>query len=140
MNLSNNNEETFELASKTWNRVINSATKTGYREGIKDGSLSVFQEGFDRGYKVAFKTSFLIGVYKALANCIATNLEHPMEIENILHATKKGVCYLCETKTKEDKDMHEKSISEIECYQTEHSDRILKVLQNHYNPLLKELN
>jgi hypothetical protein len=102
--------------------------------------MSVFQEGFDRGYKDAFKTAFLVGVYKALANCTVKNLEHPTEIENILSSAKKGLCYICETEAKEATDLSIKPISEVESCQAEHSDKILKILQNYFHPLLKEAN
>ncbi|XP_015120984.1 uncharacterized protein LOC107043846 isoform X2 [Diachasma alloeum] len=87
-------DEALELGSRTWNRVMESASKTGYRDGIDDGSQEVLQSDFDVGYEDGFKTSFILGKYKALA---ALNPQtKPPEIERILEATRRGACHICE--------------------------------------------
>ena len=102
--------------------------------------MSVFQDGFDRGYKEAFKITFLIGIYKGLANCLIKELDHPTEIENLLSKTKRGICYLCEMEIKDAADVPEKTIVEIENCQKEHSSKILKSLEEYFHPLLKKHN
>ncbi|NP_001161252.1 uncharacterized protein LOC100313522 isoform X1 [Nasonia vitripennis] len=135
-----NDEDSLELASKTWNRVIDSASKTGFREGIKDGSMSVFQDGFDRGYKQAFRVTFLLGVYKGLANSMMKDVQLPLQVENILSKSKKGLCYLCEIESKGTTVAPDQSIDEIENCQKDHPDKILQILKDYFDPLFQEQN
>ncbi|XP_058790130.1 uncharacterized protein LOC131663644 [Phymastichus coffea] len=134
-NSCDHHDEDKFLASKTWNKIIDSASKIGYREGIEDGSSTVFQDGFDRGYRDGFKTAFLLGTYKGISDQLTKKLKHPEEIENILSDTKKSVCYLCETQSSADKSSE--SIVEVENCQSEHYNKISKILQDYFDPILK---
>lgn len=112
--------------------------QVGYREGIEDGSASVFQDGFDKGYKDGYKTALLLGVYKGIACQLAKDVKHPEEIANVLSDTKRGICYLCKTQTANEKVS--KPIIEVENCQSEHSSKILKILADYFDPILKEHN
>ena len=115
--------------------------QTGFREGVEAGSTSVFQEGFDEGYKDAFKATFLIGVYKGLANALDKDLKHPEEIENILSQAKKGICYLCANNITNSSDTNSKyTFSQIKNCQKHHFGEILKTVQDYLDPILIKAN
>lgn len=92
------------------------------------------------GYREGFKATFVIGIYKGLASCLPGDLKHPKEIESFLSNTKRGECYLCEREIKKSEDLPDKSITEIEHCQKKHSRKILKVLQDYFNPLFSDHN
>lgn len=55
----------------------------------------MFQEGFDMGYKDAFSMAFMLGRYKGLISSTQQNIELSSIVKDILHETKKGICYIC---------------------------------------------
>ncbi|XP_047360482.1 uncharacterized protein LOC124953317 [Vespa velutina] len=88
-------DEDLFIGYKNWDRLITAASTIGYKEGIEDGQESVFQEGFDMGYKDAFNTAFMLGKYKGLISSMQQNMELSSVVKDILHETKKGICYIC---------------------------------------------
>ncbi|XP_046829548.1 uncharacterized protein LOC124428969 [Vespa crabro] len=93
-------DEDLFIGYKNWDRLITAASTIGYKEGIEDGQESVFQEGFDMGYKDAFNTAFMLGKYKGLINSMQQNMELSSVVKDILHETKKGICYICNEESK----------------------------------------
>lgn len=132
-------EDSLHLAYKNWDRITDAAKKTGYREGIEDGTNSVFQEGFDKGYEEGFQTAFLLGKFKSLLNSIPSNIEHPQDIKEILDKTRRGACRLCATAS-QDSSTEEKSFSEITNEQRAHSMQVLDTLHEYFQPYSKPLN
>ncbi|XP_023292807.2 protein YAE1 [Lucilia cuprina] len=47
-----------EVNENNFEQIKNKATKIGYADGVNDGRESVFQNGFDQGYKDGLRTSF----------------------------------------------------------------------------------
>ena len=123
----------------------------GYREGIDAGSDSILQDGFDSGYAEAFKISFALGQYKALATALPEEVKIPKEIEDILSMTRRGACVLCKTKpqtyirkkTKEKLEKSENSQESLEDViktQREHSAHTIQTLYEYFAPLFKKYN
>ncbi|KAH0556599.1 uncharacterized protein LOC123274601 [Cotesia glomerata] len=133
MNDSSEIDETLEVASKTWDRVIETANKTGFREGVDVGSEAVLQEDFDRGYVDGFKIAYILGKYKGLANSLFKNIEHPKEINDILEKTRRGACHICESQYSGVIQDQAKILAKHE----EHTLKICKILQGYFEPLLK---
>lgn len=102
--------------------------------------MSVYQQGFDKGYDAAFKTALTLGKYKGLATALPKDLEHPPEILEILNVTRKGECCICigEQKDGKSEDLDKKSLTEIIETQKEHSAQVVKTLHDYFQPLLKE--
>ncbi|XP_063977556.1 uncharacterized protein LOC135162722 [Diachasmimorpha longicaudata] len=129
-------DEAIELGSKTWDRVIESASKTGYREGIDEGSQQVLQADFDVGYEDGFKTSFILGKYKALA---ALNPQkNPPEIERILEATRRGECHICRLESSG--EINQLESAEAIKQHKGHVIGVIKKLNDYFAPLLEEKN
>ncbi|KAL2738393.1 yae1 domain-containing protein 1 [Vespula maculifrons] len=101
-------DEDLFIGYKNWNRLITAASTIGYKEGIEDGEESVFQEGFDMGYKDAFNIAFMLGKYKGLISSTQQNVELSSFVKNILHETKKGICYICNEES-QSKDINEQT-------------------------------
>ncbi|XP_075148753.1 uncharacterized protein LOC142222480 [Haematobia irritans] len=57
-------DETFNISENNFERIQNKASKIGYADGVTDGRDSVFQTGFDLGYKDGLRTSFEIEKYR----------------------------------------------------------------------------
>ncbi|CAL7949628.1 unnamed protein product [Xylocopa violacea] len=132
-------EDSLDLASKEWNHVMDTAKKSGYREGVIDGENSVFQEGFDIGYKEGFQTAFLLGKFKSLLNTISQDEKHPQNIKEILNKTRKGICHICMTES-ESVNNKQKSFSEIINEQRTHSINVLDTLYQYFQPYVKQIN
>lgn len=134
-------EDNLLVAAKNWNRIIDAAKKTGYREGIEHGSESAFQQGFDEGYKDGFKIAFLLGKFKSLINNTATNAELPFDIKEILDKTRRGECYLCKLESENtQKDIQNKPYSQIVSAQKMHLNKVIERLYQHFQPIIKQLN
>ncbi|PBC33919.1 uncharacterized protein LOC108003963 [Apis cerana] len=131
-------EDSLKIASKEWNRIINAATKDGYREGIEDGSNSVFQESFNNGYKEGFQIAFILGKFKSLLNIISRDVEHPQNINEILDKIKRGICHICVTEFQNIND--QKIFSEIINEQRSYSLKVLQTLYQYFQPYVKQLN
>lgn len=135
-------ENPVELSEKNWNRVIDAATKAGYREGIEEGKQSVFQEGFDIGYEDALKTAFLLGKYKGLATGLNGHLNTSSPVNEILEKTRRGACYICVKESEKGKDKAEDYIEpplqELRNEQKIHSEKVIGTLHEHFENLLKE--
>ncbi|XP_076656602.1 uncharacterized protein LOC143361242 [Halictus rubicundus] len=133
-------EESLDIATKDWNRVINTAKKVGYKEGIESGSDSVFQEGFDKGYEEGFKTAFNLGKLKSLLNTIAQDTEHPQDIKEILDKTRRGACHTCSMVSKNPNYETDKPFSEVIDEQRQHSTKIIQRLCQHFHLNEKDFN
>lgn len=131
----NTDDECLDLGSKTWNRIVTAAIKTGYREGVEEGSNTVLQSDFDIGYVDGFQVAFILGKYKAIANLYLNDIQHPQEIVDIINTTKRGACYIC----KLEQDSKNLDLRAIELHQ-EHTNMILNKLYNYFSPLLKNKN
>lgn len=132
-------DDSLNIATKDWNRAIDIAKKHGYREGIENGVNSVFQEGFDKGYEEAFETAFILGKFKSLLNVIPQDVILPEHIKKILDKTRRGACYICMIESQGKNDM-QKSFSQIINEQKKHSLNIIKILDEYFQPYVKELN
>ncbi|KAF7990843.1 hypothetical protein HCN44_000648 [Aphidius gifuensis] len=131
----NSDDESLELGSKSWNRIFTAAIKTGYREGVEEGSSTVLQSDFDIGYVDGFKIAFILGKYKAIANLYLKDTQHPQEIIDILNTTKRGACYIC----KLEQNSENLDPQAIELHK-EHTTKILNKLYDYFLPLLKNKN
>lgn len=132
-------EDVLDIAQKDWSRVINAASKAGYRDGIEDGSESVFQEGFDKGYEDAFKTAFVLGKFKSLLN--VTDEKHPSEIKQILDKTRRGACNICKLESQQQKeDVDKMPFSEIVTQQKMYSEEVIKKLHEHFKHIIERLS
>ncbi|KZC06177.1 hypothetical protein WN55_10086 [Dufourea novaeangliae] len=133
-------EESLHVAAKNFVRIINAAKKGGYREGVENGSDSVFQEGFDRGFEEGFKHGFVLGKFKSLLSVMPQNTEHPQDIKEILDKTRRGICYIC---SKEPLIMNheiQKPYVEIIDEQKRYSTKVMQRLHQYFQPYLKDLN
>ncbi|EFN79931.1 uncharacterized protein LOC105187314 [Harpegnathos saltator] len=134
-------DDSLDIASKSCKRVVDIATKTGYREGVQDGEDSVLQESFDIGYKDGFKTAFILGKYKGLSHALSSNIKHPVDIAATLDKTKRGICWICKMESENTTYNYENiSFSEILKNQKKHSTEVLNKLHEHFQPVLKESN
>ncbi|XP_043254841.1 uncharacterized protein LOC122398748 [Colletes gigas] len=133
-------EESLNIAGKDWNRIRSAAEKGGYREGIDNGSESVFQEGFDIGYEEAFKTAFVLGKFKSLLNAVPHNMKHPQNISEILDKTRRGACHICEMEFQNKNDDTQKQFSDIINDQRAHSIKVIETLYGYFQPYIRDLN
>ncbi|KAL6263965.1 hypothetical protein P5V15_004046 [Pogonomyrmex californicus] len=134
-------DDSLYVASKCWERVMNVAAKTGYREGMQDGADSVLQNGFDIGFKDGFKTAFMLGRYKGLAIVsMPSTLEHPADVTAILDKTRRGACWICSIESQsETSNLPETApFSEILNEQRMHSTKIISRLCEYFKPVLKK--
>lgn len=134
-------DDTIEVASKSWQRMKDAAIKAGYREGIEDGSQSVFQDGFDKGYETAFNNAFQLGRCKGLSVALPETTEHPRHMQKLIDGAKRGACYLCEETN--DSYLNEvnggtSAFESLVNKQKEHSRKAVKDLQEYLKPLLEE--
>ncbi|XP_065372132.1 uncharacterized protein LOC135964015 [Calliphora vicina] len=53
-----NGTDFYEVNKNNFQQIKRKATKIGYADGVNDGRESVFQSGFDQGYKDGLRTSF----------------------------------------------------------------------------------
>ncbi|XP_005179951.1 uncharacterized protein LOC101901182 [Musca domestica] len=53
-----------EAEENYFQQIKNKAAKIGFADGVADGRDSVFQKGFDLGYKDGFRTSFEIEKFR----------------------------------------------------------------------------
>ncbi|XP_076765642.1 uncharacterized protein LOC143432697 [Xylocopa sonorina] len=132
-------EDSLNLASKEWNQITDTAKKGGYREGVIDGANSVFQEGFDIGYKEGFRTAFMLGKFKSLLNTASQDVKHPQNIKEILNKTRRGICHICMTESESGNNI-EKPFSEIINEQKTHSINVLETLHQYFQPYVKQIN
>ncbi|OAD56917.1 hypothetical protein WN48_02442 [Eufriesea mexicana] len=128
--------DSLNIATQEWNRITDAAKKIGYREGVEDGSNSVFQEGFNIGYREGFQTAFILGKFKSLLNTIPQDVSHPQNITENLDKTKRGACHLCITDTNNAQKIFSKIINEQRLY----SGRVLQTLYQYFQPYVKQLN
>ncbi|XP_051166712.1 uncharacterized protein LOC127284998 [Leptopilina boulardi] len=137
-----NDTEELEIGERTWKRAVESAGKSGYREGMDDGSDAVLQEGFDVGYAEAFKTAFALGMYKSMAKALPDDVKIAPEIVEILRTTDTGACVLCKTEpsVSSRRKTEEKTLEQVLKAQREHSAHTIKTLYDYFVPLLKQHN
>nr|XP_012228952.1 PREDICTED: yae1 domain-containing protein 1 [Linepithema humile] len=132
-------DESLQIASKCWERVMNAASKTGYREGVQDGADSVLQEGFDIGFKDGFETAFTLGKYKSLAATLSSTSKHPTDIAAILEKTRRGACHICSAES-QNPNIHDMPFSEILKDQKTHSTKVINRLHEYFEPILNNSN
>ena len=137
---SSETEDSLDIAAKSWNRIINAAKTSGYREGVENGSNDVFQEGFDKGYEEGFKTAFILGKLKSLINAMPRNTEHPQHINDVLDKTRRGACYICVTESQNTDENIQKPLSQIVNEQRAHSTEHIQALRHYFQSYVKELN
>ncbi|XP_043271490.1 protein YAE1 homolog isoform X2 [Venturia canescens] len=132
-------EDSLMIAQKSWTRVIDAASKTGYRDGIEEGSQAVLQKDFDQGYEDGFKAAFELGKYKGLSSIYFKDHAHPDEIVGILEKTRRGACHICisESKERASGDENSSTTKIIEDHR-KHVESRLKVLREYFEPLMKE--
>ncbi|XP_011167796.1 uncharacterized protein LOC105201470 isoform X2 [Solenopsis invicta] len=137
---SKRDDDSLHIASKCWERVMDAAVKTGYREGIQDGEDSVLQEGFDIGYKDGFETAFALGRYKGLTVAAMPTLEHPPDVSATLDKTRRGACWICnmESQNKTSSPHENTPFSEILNEQRVHSTEVISKLHEYFKPILKK--
>ncbi|XP_032686891.1 uncharacterized protein LOC116851530 [Odontomachus brunneus] len=132
-------DDSLDIASKCWQRVINTAAKTGYREGIQNGTDSVLQEGFDIGYEDGFKIAFMLGKYKSLSLASSSTIEHPADVTVTLNKTKRGVCWICSMESQNKSCNYENiSFSKVLDNQRKYSTDVINRLHEHFQSVLKE--
>lgn len=132
-------EDSLNIATKNWDRIISTAKKDGYREGVEDGSNSVFQNGFDSGYKEGFQTAFILGKFKSLLNAIPKDVEHPQNIKEIFDKTRRGACHICVAEL-HNVNNTQKSFDEIINEQRSYSVKVLQTSYEYFQPYVKQLN
>lgn len=132
-------DDALDVATKNWNRIVETATKTGYREGREDGSESIYQQGFDKGYEEAFKTAFALGKFKSLMLSMPPDTKYPPDVREILNLTRRGACYICKVKNEENIEFEEESMSEILHSQRQHSVKIIERLRQYFGPVTQIL-
>ncbi|XP_028050787.1 uncharacterized protein LOC105839599 isoform X2 [Monomorium pharaonis] len=139
---SRRDDDSLHVASKCWERVMNAAVKTGYREGVQDGTDSVLQEGFDMGYRDGFETAFTLGRYKGLtvAATSTPTLEHPVDVSAALDKTRRGACWICDTESRnEASDPSEDApFSEVLNKQRTHCAKVISRLHEYLEPILQK--
>ncbi|XP_070148750.1 protein YAE1 homolog [Polyergus mexicanus] len=133
-------DDSLYIASKCWRRITDTAIKTGYREGIQDGTDSVLQEGFDIGYKDGFETAFKLGKYKSLATILSPTLQHPTNVATVLDKTRRGACWICsmESQNKTSNIYEDIQFSKILNDQRIHSTAVISRLHKYFEPILKK--
>lgn len=131
-------DDSLHIASKCWERVMDAAIKTGYREGIQAGADSVLQEGFDIGYKDGFKTAFTLGKYKSLAISLSSTVKHPEDITAILDKTRRGACWICSMESQNKTWNENIQFSEILNKQRAHSAAVINRLNEYFEPILNK--
>ncbi|KAL0128884.1 hypothetical protein PUN28_003924 [Cardiocondyla obscurior] len=132
-------DDSLHVASKCWERLINAAVKTGYREGILDGADSVLQEGFDIGYKDGFETAFALGRYKGLVAASTSASKHPTDVAAALDKTRRGACWICDMESQNKAGTSQNApFSEILNEQRAHSAEVISRLREYFKPLLKK--
>ena len=137
---SSETEDSLDIATKSWNRIINAAKTSGYREGVENGSNDVFQEGFNKGYEEGFKTAFILGKFKSLINAMPQNTEHPQHIRDVLDKTRRGACYICATESRSTDENIQKPLSQCVNEQRAHSTEHIRALRQYFQSYVKELN
>ncbi|XP_031833550.1 uncharacterized protein LOC116427399 isoform X2 [Nomia melanderi] len=110
------------------------------REGLENGSDSVFQEGFDKGYEEGFKNGFILGKFKSLLNTVPQVNEHPQDIKEILNKTKRGVCNICLMESQNVNYETQKPFSQVIDEQRNHSTEVIQRLCQYFQPHVKKLN
>lgn len=70
-------------------RVQNTVSKVGYSDGITAGRESVFQNGFDTGYKNGLATGFELAKYKAFYEVMKNHSSATDEIKNEANVHKQ---------------------------------------------------
>ncbi|XP_011882421.1 PREDICTED: uncharacterized protein LOC105570076 [Vollenhovia emeryi] len=130
-------DDSLEVASKSWERVMDTAAKIGYREGIQDGGDSVLQEGFDIGFKDGFEAAFPLGRLKGLAVAATPTREHPAHVLAALDKTRRGACRICDVGSSNQREgiAFERALDE----QKIHSMEVLARLHMYFEPILKKL-
>lgn len=133
-------DDSLYIASKCWERVMDGAVKTGYREGAQDGADSVLQEGFDIGYKDGFETAFALGRYKSLTVASTSMSEHPADVSAALDKTRRGACWICdmESRNKTSNPYENAPFSEVLNEQRTHSAEVINRLHEYFEPVLKK--
>ncbi|XP_024868013.1 uncharacterized protein LOC112452161 [Temnothorax curvispinosus] len=133
-------DDSLYVASKCWERVVDAALKTGYREGVQDGADSVLQEGFNIGYKDGFKIAFALGRYKGLAAASTTMSEHPADVAVALDKTRRGACWICdvESRNKTSDPFENASFSQVLNEQRVRSAGVVNRLHEYLEPVLKK--
>ncbi|KAK0087246.1 hypothetical protein PV325_001402 [Microctonus aethiopoides] len=135
-NILDNDDDTLNIGSKTWNRLMDGMSKTGFREGVEEGSQAILQADFDKGYVDGFKTAFILGKYKSLAIFELNEIEHPKEINDILEKTQRGVCHICDLESSNENLRGDSEII-INNHQ-KHVSTVLNKLYSYFSPLLKD--
>ncbi|XP_076235171.1 uncharacterized protein LOC143179733 [Calliopsis andreniformis] len=137
---SSENEDSLDIASREWNRIRNAAKKTGYREGVENGSNDVFQQGFDKGYEEGFKTAFILGKFKSLLKAMPQNAKHPQDVNRILDKTRRGECHICMTASQHMDEDAQKPLSQIINEQRAHSTKCIQTLYQYFQSDVEKLN
>ncbi|XP_050455720.1 uncharacterized protein LOC126853734 [Cataglyphis hispanica] len=137
---STEDDDSLYIASKCWERIMDGAVKTGYREGIQDGTDSVLQEGFDIGYKDGFETAFKLGKCKSLATILSPTLKHPADVATVLDKTRRGACWICSVESQNETCNTYENIqfSEILNNQRIHSKTVINRLHEYFEPILNK--
>ncbi|XP_011686641.1 PREDICTED: uncharacterized protein LOC105449245 isoform X2 [Wasmannia auropunctata] len=132
-------DDSLYVATKCWERVMDAAVKTGYREGAQDGADSVLQEGFDIGYRDGFETAFTLGRYKGLAAVSTSAPEHPADVAAVLDKTRRGACRICdvESRRKAPSPHEDAPFDEVLNEQRAHSAEVIGRLREYFEPILK---
>lgn len=132
-------DESLNIAARNWNRIMEAASKMGYKEGIEMGSESVFQDGFDKGYEDGFKNAFILGKYKSLQNSASCSTKYPTDIAEILKKTRQGDCYICK-KSKDTNDIvqTEKPLAMIVSEQMVHTKSTVRGLYEYFQPVIQQ--
>lgn len=113
----------------------------GYREGIDEGSESVYQDGFDKGYEEGFPIAFALGKFKGLSTLLPNNVQHPSKIKQILEKTRRGECYVCSLESDPKKVMSpgtKEEFQSILCKQVEHSEETIETLKKYFQTVFKD--
>lgn len=133
-------DESLDIATKDWDRVINTAKKVGYKEGIESGSDSVFQEGFNKGYEEGFKIAFNLGKLKSLLRIVAEDTEHPQDIKEILEKTRRGACHICSMVSQNPNYETDEPFTQVIDEQRKHSRKIMQRLCQHFHLNAKDFD
>ncbi|XP_029161969.1 protein YAE1 homolog [Nylanderia fulva] len=131
-------DDSLHIASKCWERVMDAAAKTGYREGIQNGADSVLQEGFEIGFKDGFETAFTLGRYKSLATSLPSTVKHPADVTTVLDKTRRGACWVCSMESQNKTSNENIQFSEILSNQRTHSAAVINRLKEYFEPILNK--
>ncbi|KAM7363696.1 uncharacterized protein ACRADG_000501 [Cochliomyia hominivorax] len=78
-----------EVNENNFQQIESKATKIGYADGVNDGRESVFQNGFDQGYKDGLRTGFDLGKFRYFFKNLNTDKSDNLDLRKELSLYEK---------------------------------------------------